>query len=862
MSSHPQQQDDVQALRRLKTADFTVYRRGAAIFNLESRVQGHIRKVTQATFKESIMTDDGINITLVSTESMSFKMRDYIVYDGRPYFLNRLPSAVIDGSKRYTYTMVFEGAMFELGRVAFILRNAIGYDFYGTLPEFARLVVENMNRINMWVEWTYQGNSYKAKFKRVEEVYHGSGDAKVTKQLYMWGIGFNGDMEGLGERFIYTDGIPVVGGNATSPEEWVFNMDTGWSLAPISGIVITALHQWTLDFPVATEIPTQYPTPSTHIPDNVDTYGWCDVEDAIKDNYSSIISAYINDGTWWEYTDNIGAHERGVDCELVADSVVEGTIPQAQGIPTSPIDTYDVQQPIQFQLKYTPWEMDVQQDEQVFGVAWYDTIHINRKVTYTAELTSQTQWQVDPVVPQEGSVTTKDFPTESVLLAYDNHSCLAVLQDLSSKWEDWEWRISDDVEYGFVNGQMLVCGTIVMRQRTGSGDFGYVHVMDFGRSGGISSLKRSDQDDGNIPSRVYFYGGSQNLPQYYRNTRLCLPNYTKENSYIDFSEIDWADWYKSHPNESVPLYSELANDNVVCEEIKIFDDIYPACKPFTIKQSWGIDMDSETISKISGTATKHYLQITIPMDEFFLINDKWKSFDEQVSPYPDYLEWLMLRQQTNTEENRLRYATYYAGTSKYQNGTDEPYIVFQTGDIAGFKLSIHDTYIDVKNNVIVLLLNVVTNNNEEFRDAETEIPEAEYTPNEDLICHHGDKFIVEGINMPVAYTYYKDGSDADFSAENALWRAAMDYMCSKAENIKHEIEVADDYVRSHKEEFRCFDGIQFSDIDENKTVLRRRVSSVELDLVNRFRYRIEITNVKRKNAIAILGKLVSQHNNV
>ena len=838
MTSIPDNHGDLLILRRMRRINFTVYRRGAVAFHLESRRQGHIRKVTQATYKEEIMTDDSINITLLATERMDFKLRDYIVYYDRPYFLNRLPEVSIDTSKRYVYKLTFEGAMFELGRVAFVLQNAIGYDYYGTLPEFARLIVDNMNRVNMWVEWRYNNHSYKARFKRTVEITHGG----TTKLVYMWGTGFNGDLEGMGERFIYTDGIPSVNGHALDPEDF----------STVSSVTITAIRKWSLSFPVLTTTPTQYPQPAVHIPDDEYTYAWCSAQDAIYEAYMDAINACVAAGSWYD-TNGLGSYEWGVDCELVSGSITEETLPSPTvNFPTSPTDTNTVQQQIRFQLHYEQWHEDLQYGGgEVIDGEWWEWVTIYRNVTYTPVVNSQTSWQVTPITPQSGTATSIDYPTESILLAYDQHSCLAVLQDLTSQWEDWEWRMSDSVQYGFVNGEILVCGTIVMKRREANASFTTVHRMGFGRSGGLSSIKLKYDDDGNIPSRVYFYGGTQNLPQYYRNTRLCLPGYSKEASFIDFGEIN-------------PSPFLLALDNKTCEEIKVFDDIYPACKPFTIGQGWLVEIVDETFTTSYGTSTKKYLQLVIPIDEFFVIPAKWKSFDEMQSPYPDYLEWLTLKQYTDTADNRKRYVQYYVGRHKYQNGKGTPMVVFQSGELAGYQLSVHDCYIDEKmyeGKYIILQLNVVKEDNEEFRDVSGNAPEAYFVPNDDICCRQGDKFIIENINMPVAYTYYGDGSANDYSAENALWKAAMDYMNEKVQNICYELDVARDYVTKHNTLFRCFDGIQFSDLLTDDTVLRKRINSVELDLVDGYKYKIGISNGSIKNPLHVLGQIIGHHYN-
>lgn len=855
MSDQPQQNTDITVLHTMKKVNFQLYRRGNAVFHLESRKQGEIRKVTQATYKEAIMTDDSISVTLVSTKRLDFKLRDYIVYYNRPYFINRLPEVDVDGSKRYIYTITFEGTIYELGRIAFILRNAHGYDFNGTLAEFGRLIVENLNKANEWIEWSYEGRTYKGRFLGSYE-YDGT-------LYYRW---LNRQGQVLNVNYLITaDRHPSAGDNGLSP--------TG--VATTS--TVTSYHQWTLDFPVATTVPPVYPDPTeTHLPDDECSVAWKepefeDMTDAInaetREKTKQSIRENSPQGIPYEYDQYTKyplhdyfyppqatlEHFEALfpDVKDAYEWYEERPLP-SQSTPSSPTDEETIQQRGIFAVQHQRMRCIGEHDESIpVGDPDQYAKYITRGVTYKAQLQSQTEWHIEPVTPPSGAATSDDYPTESVLLAYDSHSCLAVIQDLPSHWEGWEWRISSEIEYGCVNGEMLVCGTIIMRQGIQNTDT--VHVMSLGRSGGIANIKKKYADEGNLPSRVYFYGGNQNLPQYYRNTRLCLPGYSKEESYIDFSEID-------------PSPLPLAIDNQTCEEVKLFDDIYPACKPFII-QSWWPEPQiiDETITTEYGTTTKHYLLLRIPKDEFFLINDKWKDWIYPIGEN-DYDEWLILKQQQDTQDNRDRYIEYYIGKSKYQNGSDTPYITFQTGKLAGYKLSVHDTYIEEKvseGKLIYLFLNVVREDNEEFHDAEDTnpaVPEADYTPNANYCCWYGDKFIVEGINMPVAYTYYKDGSAGDFSAENYLWQEATQYMCDKVANIGYELDVARDYVVKHRTLYRCFDTMQFPDATTDDAIIRKRISSVELDLVDGFKYKVEISNYKKKNALAVLGKIISQHN--
>lgn len=818
------------------SANFTIYRKGEAVFKLESRRQGQVRKVTQATFREEIMADDSVKVALRSSVRMDFQLRDYIVYDNRPYLLNRLPEAGIDASGYYTYNLVFEGAMFELGRVAFVLPDAFGYEYYGTLAEFARLVVGNMNRVNMWVEWSHNGSTRKAKCLYTH-VYQG-------ETYYGWRDG-RGSTSGT--NYIFTRGIPSVG-------------DT-WYVAP--GVVgsgqITAIHQWALDFPKQQEKPPTYPQPNIHPSYTEMVTVW---DNGTAENHLLLIRE-IEDAE--SYLVEEDTYEYGLNCVLVSGSeTFEGQPPPQPAYPSRLGDSCTMQEKVTFKLHYTQWHEDLQfGGGRVVEDEWYETRSVFRTWTYRAVLQPGSTWQIDPIMPPSGPDTTDDYPTEEVLLAYDAHSCLAVMQDLAAQeeWKDWEWRIVD-VEHGYVNGEMLVCGTIMLRRREAVANSGVAHVLGFGRSGGISSIKRKYADGANVPSRVYFYGGTQNLPEYYRNSRLCLPKKSKEESYIDFAELESTDF-------------PLGIANTTCEEVRLIDGIYPASKPFTI----GTYADGWRIA-IATSGTKHYLRLGIPMAVFFDITAKWSDYtwpDRNISPsnaqdvadYPDFCEWLVWKQLEDIYEigvgwpNRQQYITYYAskGVSKYLASGQKPMITFQTGALAGYSLSVHS--FGILGSSFVADLNVVKEPNEEI-DGDS------FTPNSEVCCTYGDKFIVENIDMPVAYTYYNGGDQYesgslahhDFSAEYALWKAALGYMAEVAEKVNYEIEVARSRVIRHNDEFRCYDVVQFSDTLANGTpTVKRRITAVELDLVDGYTYKLTIGNGGIVRPLAALGQIIQGHSN-
>ncbi|MCR5658975.1 MAG: hypothetical protein K6G25_06580 [Bacteroidales bacterium] len=822
--------------------NFTVYRKGVAAFNLESRRQGQVRKVTSASFREEIMNDDCIKITLLSSVRMDFRLRDYIVYDGRPYVLNRLPEASIDATMRFTYTLTFEGVLYEMGRVALITPDAFGYEYYGTLPEFARLVIDNMNRVNEWIEWSYNGHSYAAtylySFKYQGTTYHywknRSGNALNVNVL------------------ITTSRHPSVG-------------DHGYN--PIGGqqtSVVTAAHKWSLEFPHNTTEPTVYPIPGEHISgtDYITQWG-----QAVQEDHTPLVAAYeyVEKKNWSEdvehYLDQIIADQYGAlqwETPLDALQRLEPVFP-----PTIAGQVEIRYNKLTFKIRVRTYQWDsYNQVWQGPVTTKYETHTIDIAVRFTAETISQSEWQVDPITPPSGQATQNDYPTESKLLTYDGHSCLAVMQDIvtQEEWKDWEWRIKDNVEYGYVDGEILVCGVLKIQRREAIASSATPHILGYGRGGGLSLIKRKYSDGSNIPSRVYFYGGSQNLPEFYRNSRLCLPNKSKADSYINFAEL-------------VDTSFPLGISNTCCEEVRVIDDIYPASKPFVIGNSWTV--------AIIPSGGKSYLRLVIPKGEFFDIDAKWSNYtwpdpDRGISPnnpqdwidYPDFCEWLVLTQLEDVwvgvEEvrvNRARYITYYAmkGVSKYLTGGESPMIAFQTGALAGYQLSIHSC--EVSGDYIVLDLNVVKEDNEEVNDY--------YVPNSEKCCYAGDKFIIENINMPASYTYYNGGDQYDnnhelthhdYSAEYALWKAALDYMASVAEKIDYEITVAREHVIKNGDKFRCFDAVRFNDVlSEGNPYVTKRISAVELDLVDGYSYKLTITNRGVIRPLSILGSIVS-HN--
>ena len=716
-----------------------LFRQGNAQFKLDSRNPLNLRCVTKAQLERKAMEQDAVAITLLSVAPCGFNYRDYIIVDGRPYFLNLLPKTEKTDKRKFSYELTFEGGMYELGRVAYTMAGLHGWDYIGSLDEFCKLIVNEMNRNSL--VGTMGGHLMRSTGKIVNGKYEWRDTASSNTYYYsQTQIPANGDM-------LYTLN--------NLPHALIYNVGGGW----------------TLDF------------------------------------------------------------------------------------------------------------------EQ----EWNGKEYIN-------------------------------VPTEEKHLTYDNHTCLAVMQDLVSQWEDWEFAIDVRVAdlCNLDSSIPTQCGgRIILRQKrtvsqSSTGIFlsgiNTTHLnMAFGKKGGISKITREHPDGSNLPSRIYFYGGTQNLPTTYRNTRLCLPSVSKEKSYIDTG----------------------FNDNAACEAVKVFDDIFPACQQFAVTgagMSFGRD-DHFTVSMFGAN--------------FFDIFAKWKAPNTSPQPeYGSYEEWLLFygtgdseldlnrynyyyyngntsglrwdvsddlseviascRQQAasgltdfqyigylleytspyptvgeperlgqvetatrtanitiryiggglTSREHRVTYSnqvityTFTAVESSEANFPKSCYllgdvtITFQTGDLAGHRFKV----VGFDNSIAPLWYAIEL----ECEGVETVLEDEpiRYFPNEDIMCKSGDKFIVDGCLMPASYVYANFGSGG-YDAETMLEMASKSYIDELASKIKVGVEIAQDFIIQHNAVFRLYDKIQITDNDVlgDANSLYYRVDRLIYDLMKNS-YKVEIDDGK------------------
>lgn len=108
--------------------------------------------------------------------------------------------------------------------------------------------------------------------------------------------------------------------------------------------------------------------------------------------------------------------------------------------------------------------------------------------------------------------------TEYKTLSYSGQNCLSVLQQLCQEYKQ-EFEIEQKN------------GVNILHIRKAGVNFPY--TFRYGRTGGLYELTRKNINSKNVVTRLYVYGGSNNLGSKYRYSKLCLPSKTKNNSYIE-----------------------------------------------------------------------------------------------------------------------------------------------------------------------------------------------------------------------------------------------------------------------------------------------------------------------------------------
>lgn len=269
------------------------------------------------------------------------------------------------------------------------------------------------------------------------------------------------------------------------------------------------------------------------------------------------------------------------------------------------------------------------------------------------------------------------FPanTEFKTLTYTEKNCLEVLQDLCEQY-------STEFEITQANGVRT------LNIKTAGVNFPY--TFRYGRTGGLYELTRQNINSKNVVTRLYVYGGSSNLGDKYRYTRLCLPGKAKNASYIEDAA-------------AVAAYG-------LKENTKIFDDIKP----------------------------ERYGEVTAAGSAYYAFKDATMNFDLNEKDSAGNTKWLIDGVNAKVKFTTGNLAGYEFDVHKYDHATKEIQVVpftdengmkFPSETSAAFQFGVSDKYF--------------------FTDIN--LPDAYKTEAENKLLSEGNKAITEYSQPQVQY---------------------------------------------------------------------------------------------------------------
>lgn len=232
------------------------------------------------------------------------------------------------------------------------------------------------------------------------------------------------------------------------------------------------------------------------------------------------------------------------------------------------------------------------------------------------------------------------FPadTEFKTLTYTEKNCLEVLQDLCEQY-------STEFEITQANGVRT------LNIKTAGVNFPY--TFRYGRTGGLYELTRQNINSKNVVTRLYVYGGSSNLGDKYRYTRLCLPGKAKNASYIEDAA-------------AIAAYG-------LKENTKIFDDIRP----------------------------ERYGEVTAAGSAYYAFKDATMNFDLNEKDSAGNTKWLIDGATAKVKFTTGNLAGYEFDVHKYDHATKEIQVVpftdengmkFPSETSAAFQFGVGDKY--------------------------------------------------------------------------------------------------------------------------------------------------------------------------
>lgn len=355
-------------------------------------------------------------------------------------------------------------------------------------------------------------------------------------------------------------------------------------------------------------------------------------------------------------------------------------------------------------------------------------------------------------------------------LSLTGKNCLQVLQQLCEEW---------DTEFTMVESSTKITINI--------GAVGEVFPVPFsyGRGGGVYELNR-EKGSSDIATRLFVYGGTQNLT-YYRHNRLCLPNKAKNQSYV----------------ESVDAQAIYG----LKEQVKNFDEIYPN--------------RIGTITSVSGCDYNEFIDSTMNFD----LNEKWANTTSAC------LEWLALKGLEDTQANRDIYFNDVALTAtRYLMPGSSAKVHFNTGALAGYECDLHAyTHGSAKKFALIPLTD---ENGYEFPSK----------TNTAFRLAVGDEYVILDINLPQSY---KDDAEAELQSKAQEYFATV---CNPQPKYTLTIDpialkhiVLGQGASGEYEIFKAGDLIHVNDTDSGVDA-DVRIDQFERDLIDQYDYKLTLTD--------------------
>ena len=129
----------------------TVYHPGIAVppsFELFDNTAGSQVTIVKGEQKMSLMQEDVVTMEVESVKMLPFQLGDYIEVFEKTYKINKFPECTKTASKRFRYTVIFEGLQYDLINTSFQLGKDTMLDsLTADIDTFLALIITNLNRV-------------------------------------------------------------------------------------------------------------------------------------------------------------------------------------------------------------------------------------------------------------------------------------------------------------------------------------------------------------------------------------------------------------------------------------------------------------------------------------------------------------------------------------------------------------------------------------------------------------------------------------------------------------------------------------------------------------------------------------------